>query len=66
MSSTPLPFNCFIIEIPKGHLLISHCLQAYADSSMRLYHPLVLEVVGSILQEAAEEKQAVKGYATWG
>ena len=31
---------------------------------MRLYHPLVLEVVGSILQEAAEEKEAVKGYAT--
>ena len=29
---------------------------------MRLYHPLVLEVVSSILQEAAEEKQAVQGY----
>ena len=30
---------------------------------MRLYHPLVLEVVGSILREAADEKQAVRGYA---
>lgn len=29
---------------------------------MRLYHPLVLDVVRSLLQEAAEEKQAVQGY----
>ncbi|KAL3151907.1 hypothetical protein ABBQ32_001038 [Trebouxia sp. C0010 RCD-2024] len=35
---------------------------AYAESSMRLYHPLVLEVVSSILSEAANTKEAVKGY----
>lgn len=47
------------------HLAVCRTLvvQAYAESSMRLYHPLVLEVVSSILSEAANTKEAVKGYA---
>lgn len=57
-----LPNSLFSVTKDEHRQARRMLVPAYAESSMRLYHPLVLEVVSSILQEAAEEKQAVQGY----